>query len=283
MSFGITPVARAMEHVREPEEFAYGSKTREFVTLVAEAFPGCKFAKVASHVEVFYPEDAYCMGRIGVGDFGVRAYIGEKYGVWSRTISNDRYPYLKQTEDLKKAVKLAKQYLRRLSVTETVAVQASDAARTIYNDRKAPSESFNRLMNNLTRVNTSKGEPRIITELRALRAANHEFVTFEFAKEVAEALKLYDEAQEVKGEYDGFGVWVHEVDGQTVIDVCHIPNMHYTYQAKLEGDPLRYTPENLPENIAAKIAVLSMLEVGGSVAGVGTRRDNNMYYFEATA
>jgi hypothetical protein len=282
MGFVITPVAWAMEYIREPEEFAYGSKTREFVMLVAEAFPGCKFATAGSHIEVFYPEDAYCMGRIGVGDFGVRVFTGEKYAVWSRTIDNEHYPYLKQTEDLKKAVKLAKQYLRRLSAAETISVQASDAARTIYNDRKAPSESFYRVMNGLTRFNTSKGEPRIITELRALQNAGHQFVTVDFAKEVAEALNLYDETRCKKEEYDGFGVWVHEVDGQTVIDVCHIPKMHYAYQVAPARNHIRYTTESLPEGIAAKVAVLSMLEIGGSVAGVGTRRDNNMYYFEAT-
>lgn len=280
MSYGYTAVQAAMEHVRAPENFV-GEKLRQFALLVAEAFPGCKFAKIGGHVHVLYPEDAFTMGRIAVGDFGKRAYTGEKYGVFSHTIRNDRYPYLKQTEDLKRAVKFAKQYLRRPTVQETLSVNAKDAAHAIYRDRKGASETTKELLARMTTVLAISGtEPRIITEFRALRNAGYEFQTFKFTEEVDQLLEAYDESARIPDTFDGRAVWMHEVGGNTVYDVCEVPEMHYTYRASTAGEPVRYTPETLPAEIAGKIAVLSMIEEGKSVPGVGYRSHSNRFYYE---
>lgn len=283
MGYTYTAVVEAMKHVRDPDDFAQNSMLRQFVMRVAEAFPGCKFSQAhpGAQVEVFYPEDAFTMGRIAVGDFGKRKYTGIKYGVVSRKISNGRYEHLKQTTDLNKAVKFAQASLRRPTVQETLSVNATDAARAIYSDRKGASETTKGLLARMTTVLAISGtEPRIITEFRALRNAGYEFHTFKFTEEVDQLLEAYDESTRIPDKFDGRAVWMHEVGGNTVYDVCEVPKMHYTYQASTAGEPVRYTPETLPAEVAEKIAVLSMIEEGKSVPGVGYRSHSNRFYYE---
>lgn len=284
MGYSYTAVEEAMKRVRDPDHFAQHSMLRKFVKRVAEAFPGCKFASTpaGSLVEVFYPEDAFTMGRIGVGDFGKSRYTGTKYGVISRKIFNSRYENLKQTGDLNKAVKFAQAFLRRPTIQETLSANAPDAARVIVHDRRGTTRAATDLLERLSTVRGVSGvEPRIIAEFRALRNAGYEFHTFKFTEEVDQLLSAYEESARVPDKFDGRAVWVHEVGGETVYDVCEVPGMHYIFQAVAKGETVRYTPETLPVEIAEKIAVLSMIEEGRSIPGVGYRSHSNRFYYEA--
>jgi len=48
----------------------------------------------------------------------------------------------------------------------------------------------------------------------------------------------------------------------------------------VDKDFIRYTAETLPTNIAEKLTLLSMVELGSPIDGVGVRSNGNMFYLE---
>jgi len=251
----------------------------DLIELVRPAFPSAEFyASTPNRAYVFYRGDAYAMGELQlVWDNKLRDY---NYAVRSPHIKKERGDrYSSETSKIKVAAKNALKFFRRQSNTEAMAVQAEDAASAVFRAKKHDERVMNDIARNLLGGSINPLAP-ILQEMRYLLASGHRFQNPDVHEKIE---KLVDAANLVAAQpkqYAGTAVWMHEVEGETVFDVAHIPRFDTVYQCKVDPDYTRYRHDTLPEDIAGKLSLLSMVDTNHAVVGVGARAKGNMFYLE---
>jgi hypothetical protein len=252
----------------------------DLVELVRTAFPSAEFYSTASNrVHVFYRGDAFAMGELQlVWDHKLRDY---NYVVRSPHIKKERGDqYAMQTSKIKVAAKTASKFFRRQSNTEAMSVQAEDAASAVFRAKKHDE----RLMNDLARGllgGSVNPNGYIMQEFRYLLTAGHRFHNPEVHEKIEKLVAAADAVVAQPKQYPGIAVWMHEVEGETVFDVAHIPRFDTVYQCKVDPNYTRYRHDTLPEAVAGKLSLLSMVDPNHAVVGVGVRAKGNMFYLEA--
>ena len=252
----------------------------DLVELVRPAFPSAEFYSTApNRVYVFYKEDAYAMGELQlVWDSKLRDY---NYAVRSPHIRRERGDqYAMQTSKIKVAAKTASKFFRRQSNTEVMSVQAEDAAALVFRAKKQDERVMNDIARNLLGGSVNPNG-YIMQEFRYLLTAGHRFHNPEVHEKIEKLVAAADAVVAQPKQYPGIAVWMHEVEGETVFDVAHIPRFDAVYLCKVDPDYTRYRHDTLPESVAGKLSLLSMVDPLHPVMGVGVRAKANMFYLEA--
>ena len=265
-----------ISELKDPNRGAANPSMIEFIDAVRSKFPGAEFFPTGqTRAYIYYKEDTYAMGRLQLEwDAKLQGY---NYGVSSPHIANERGDrYVKWSKDMKRAVTNAAKFLRRMNVVEALAVPLEDAARAIGRARSKVKNDVDRKTAELLSVKNSP----LLLELRHLVNSGHKFLTDGFAEKVEEVFAGLAEVERRSKPYDGWAVHMKEYLGQPVFDVAVVHRMDYYYSCKVDKDFIRYTAETLPTNIAEKLTLLSMVEVGSVIDGVGVRGNDNMFYLE---
>lgn len=266
-----------ISELKDPaREAAVGPSLVEFIDAVRPKFPGAKFFLTGqTRAYIYYEEDTYAMGQLRLEwDSKLRDY---NYGVSSPHIANEKGDrYVKWSKNMKRAVTNAAKFLRRMNVTDVLAIPLEDAARAISRARGKVKNDVDRKTAELLSVKDSP----LLLELRHLVNSGHKFLTDGFAEKVEEVFAGLAEVERRSKPCDGWAVHMKEHLGETVFDVATISRMDYVYSCKVGKDFIRYTAETLPTNIAEKLTLLSMVELGSAIDGVGVRAADNMFYLE---
>ena len=261
---------------------------REFMEAVAEVIPGIQYGVRANQksatnmVFTYLPEDHITMGRIGFGDFKRRGKSSQEYIVESSHIKNNKYAdyspqrHMGMSKHFTSGVKNAQKYLRRPDVAYTVnllhrGVSAlASAQRSTQRDTvaKAERELFSTSLSNFH----SAPRLRLAAELQRLLDMEHVFLDPTFRNDVAawlDARREYEEATDPEFTFVGFTD--NEFLGQraTVAEIDKYANVRSTDQL---------AAAELPQDLAGKVAALSMLEPGAWVQGLGCRRTTRTFY-----
>jgi len=220
----------------------------------------------------------FCMGEIGYGKFMTNSEK-EVYIIRSPRIYNTRYKAnnvmrnTHVTQSVDSAASIASAKLIPLSTEDEVAA-------TKYIPRKKLTEiltSKQERLNDLGAINFRD----ILAEFENLRTQNVKFKTEAF-------LNLEDKFDELMDEYNYeamrhtnmYYIWIMEQRGVQFVVIVAVDSVRNNGSISMDGPRQIFKIADLPLDIAAKIATLSMSEHRSYVDGLGVRLDDTHFWVE---
>ncbi len=266
----------------------------DFAHKLTQKMKGYKVSVSEMHnmLYVYREGDNYVMGIIGYGDFQTSGDGNDRYAVWSPNIQNNKYHYgLQQNMSLAlkrdKAVKNAMKYIRPLTVEQTMKLsmrQCASAAREVVSKiRDNTGEVRRELVNNFFDTSTySAPKPNALQrELRHLVESGYEFLDKDLGDKLHkmfDGLKELETARQVVDNTFTFVEAFVSPTGRQMFRVHVDVDTTLFRFTMLPDNTSVYDQHNLPDELAGKLSVLSMLEPEGYVEGVGFRAADNVFY-----
>ena len=233
------------------------------------------------------------MGYIGFGSFRDNSYEEEHlYTVWSPNVYNGRYSggaqmHMVQAKHIKKGVSNALKYLRPLSVAQTVKMSKNNCrmkANEVVHEAGAEfSHGAELIRKNF--LNGHHGVDNALQkELMHMVETGYEFLDKTLGEQLRKsfaALKELELARSANKDTFIFVEALKTVTGRqtfrvaTDVDVSRYGDVS---SEELQDKISVYTQEELPEELAGKLSVLSMLDIEGYVEGVGYRAAESVFY-----
>lgn len=306
---GVIEGAKVSGHQYFVDEHPCNKELMEFVQGVQKAMPKVKFypntfgymtlpvhdengvyqttkqVRICDEFFVYMDDFPFDIGRVGWADNAVNGKGEFSYSVYSRKISNAKYAqhrdqhFMIMSKDMGKAIKNATKYLipyttRELAqafyeplheqvskVLDDVKSKMHNGARDIVNNRMA-----------------------ILQEVQALVKQGAQFVTPEFRDLASKVDQLIaDYAEQDKRKVSAVFVRFKQVGDDTYVDVQDVMNVReirWDVKMNLGSLATTYPLNELPQDIAEQVSVLSILENDGYVAGVGMKIDEATFWVE---
>ena len=272
------------EHESRVKTVNHPMALQDFCKAVEAAIPGCRTTpRNDKWCWVYMPDDHVAMGAIGYGNFTDKGRGEHTYTVLSRTIVNGKYNSGREQHRMAMstssivATKNAKKYLRRHSPAELVKLTFRYAREAVSTMRttlraavgKAEGELFGGNLPNRKQVS-------MLVELRHLLLSDHAFLDPTIPAKLTEYFGLLDEDQNMQGGHNMNFVAISVAHGRQRFDVVPVDKLDY-HRWPTVGEPQVFY-EDMPEDILGRVAVLSMVEDGTNVPGVGFRHTEGMFY-----
>ena len=268
-----------------PEHYEREDHLFEFMDEISKAIRGVRFVyRYAYERWVYMPGEPYPMGYIGFGDYRVSTAGDDRFVVCSRKIENVRYaeysdPYhMKMSSKLEPAVRNAKRFLANYSPIEMAGVNTANVRSGINGalgdlSRKATEDAKN---NGLPNVDVTGERGTLLNELRHLLNTGHEFVDARYSAQLHTMFESMKEFAACNGQVNMNFVRVYQRLGDQSFDVVPVDEVN-NWGCEVRQEVTRYT-EDLPEDIAGRIAALSLMADKSYVEGVGYRVNESMFY-----
>jgi hypothetical protein len=215
--------------------------------------------------------DTYAMARIGYADYSVGDTALFKFMVESRTIKNEKYKdsrdeyHMVLTDTLDRAVKNASKHMRRYSPLEVATISYDklrlpkiEAGSNLYGAKRAVMD-----------------HPQLKTELFHLLDLGYSFLSTDLQGMVTNWRKT--EAMSMAKPCYFITVRLQSDDM-----MCDVVRLHSYEDIKQGVDPaVVYKMEELPEELAGRVAVLSMFEDNHYVRSIGLRVNSSTFWVHA--
>jgi hypothetical protein len=271
----------------------------DFAHKLTQQMKGYKVSVSKKHnmLYVYRGGDNYVMGIIGYGDFQTSGDGNDRYAVWSPNIKNMKYSHgLQQNMSLAlkqdKAVKNAMKYIRPLTVEQTMKLslrQCHRAAQEVVSKiRDNTGELRRELVNNFFDTSTySAPRPNPLQrELKHLVESGYEFLDKDLGDKLHKMFGGLNELEAARQVVDNTFTFVEAIVSPTGRQMFRVhtdvdASTHYSITrsvSELPDNTSLYDQHNLPDELAGKLSVLSMLELEGYVEGVGYRAADNVFY-----
>ena len=232
---------------------------------------------------VYMPHDVLPMGWVGFGDFRYSASENiDSYVVHSRCIENAKYnggeqSRMKMSTNRTVALRNAKKFLRSYSpveVTKALSRIPKEAAREVEQGTRTGQD---KLYRKLFGAGYKQELPAVANELRTLLETGHTFMDKSVETDLRAYFAAADEHEAKKQDLDMYCVIASERMGKQVFEVVEA-NKIKGWSPKISDEVARYDDTALPEELAGRMAVLSMCAVEQYVPDVGVRAAENVFY-----
>jgi len=234
---------------------------------------------------VYMPDDVLTMGFIGFGEFrsSVEEHV-DAFVVYSRHINNGKYgEYNDQyhmTMSVKRdvAMRNAKKYLRSLTPQETsvrLIHGYRQGARELSHEKRSAVSDLTRKLFDTTVYNQDM--PAVATELKMLLDTGHSFMDKQVEADLRAYFTAVEESKGINTEADVQCVVITKRFGRQTYNVVEITRTGFS-SPTVSDEVQRYDESTLPEELAGKLAVLSMCQVDQYVHGVGSRAADKVFY-----
>jgi len=271
----------------------------DFAHKLTQQMKGYKVSVSEMHnmLYVYREGDNYVMGIIGYGDFQTSGDGNDRYAVWSPNIKNMKYSHgLQQNMSLAlkqdKAVKNAMKYIRPLTVEQTMKLSLRQCHRAaqdvVAKIRDNTGELRRELVNNFFDTSTySAPKPNPLQrELKHLVESGYEFLDKDLGDKLHKMFGGLKELEAARQVVDNTFTFVEAIVSPTGRQMFRVhtdvdASTHYSITrsvSELPDNTSVYDQHNLPDELAGKLSVLSMLELEGYVEGVGYRAADNVFY-----
>jgi hypothetical protein len=270
------------------------------------SFNGCKFGVMDGQeyghkngMWVYFPDEIYCRGFVGHMDVGVMAtlykYFVEAEGISNNKVKSDRRQHnILSSTTIDKAIKIAKQHLRKHDIPKIVGLTAYKLTSALSREKTCKSEAEDEAMGLLQSMLSRNGA--LTAELVNMVKTNYEFNDDHVKEGITAYMNTINDDIEVSSRNvriilvlvhpphtDGAE---HEITVQRGEQHLNLAKRVYVtdVMASLKDAQVEtYTPATLPEDIAHKISTLNILEGHDYVDGVGCQQSENIYYIAEDA
>ena len=253
-----------------------------FLKELMRKLPTCKFAvdiRRKSKVHVYLPSNLYAMGWVGFGDFRLNGDGTPMITIFSHNISNEKYDSYREQHRMlmstnpKRALSNALGYLRPYTPFQIANGFARDVVLKVDETQSQNRRKVYKAKNSVVE------HQQLATELRVLVENGYQFVDKEFGDLVASFVAEVKEHDINTQSIAMYYVRGYTLNGQEYFDTQLCDDMHSSFSFRVANhSPQRYTSEELPQDIAGKLAVLMMCEEDEYVDGVGVRLPNGVFY-----
>jgi hypothetical protein len=238
--------------------------------------------QVACEVAVAYPNDKYCIGIIGYGDFQ-KSTKDNVYMVSSRNIENNKYAvssdeyHFLLSGDVTRAVKNARTHLRQYNAKDFMGMSADEAREYAT---KAREDAHSRESTAAEKLSLRD----MHDELGRILASGYVFQDTKLHSQItawmdAKAAYAIEEARKVPAVF----VYIkQQVADRQMVEYAFCNDLRSTYSTSMSAISSLHTCSltDLPEDFVGKLSVLSLLKDNDYVEGVGVRVSDNVYWVE---
>ena len=225
---------------------------------------------------MYFPGDIYVPMVLEYKDKVVRQYstevVPKVFVVSSRIVANNKYReysdkyYTRQADTMDRAVSAVKKNLRRYTPMEVAGLTIDDVRRYTTSSTSAAQSDMYSLERTLTRGN------ELPKNLKYLSMQGVRFADLEFQSNVDKIVQAYDKYMEEKDRaHHGWHVSIRQFHDEQMFEVVRVTDIGNLDSKQVLPEAKAYTLPELPEDIAHKIAALTMLENDKHVEGLGVR------------
>lgn len=236
---------------------------------------------VIREIWAYFPGDEYAFMRLGHADYYVRDGGGNKYGIYTRNIHNEKFNngreqyHMAMADTLERAVKNVKKFMRRYSVGEVVDMRLYDFQNKVSSAGWTTSSAVREARETLV------NHPSLATELQHMVNMGYQFNCPLFANVVRDYVEKHAVDKDKQNQqHHAYYVSVSEEFGEQVFNVVTVLDVKRAHVdpsvkvASLKGEELSTVDEELPH----KLATLSMLEAGNFIEGLGIKVNDRAYW-----
>ena len=236
---------------------------------------------------VYRPHDTYPMGYISYGNLMDNGDETKRYSVFTPNISNGKYKhgermFMASALSRDKAVKNATKYLRPLSPTQVLEQVQGEFVGKRYSARGDTERAAQQEMRKVrTDLFSSGTEAPLLAELKRILQSGYEFVDKELEVNFRRSVQVWEEREANRTAKTAAFSFVEIVQqaGQTMFRGYNkVPEFRSIYNTEFTSTAFSYTQEELPDHLLGAISVLSMVDQGQYVEGVGYRAADTMFY-----
>ena len=239
---------------------------------------------------VYRPQDTYAMGYIGY----CQVYNQEqRYAVFSPNIHNGKYNYgenqhMTSALHRTKGVANAAKHLRPLTTKQVLEFTQGDFASALYDAKSTARNHVIRATQQidyklfpLERFRKADTTP-LQDELQRILNSDYVFVDKELEAQLYEAFAAAAEHEESKKLHEANHTFIEVIETHgrnTFRGYAEVDNdRSLSRLADTKENLFYFTQEELPDRLMGAMSVLSMVEPGVYVSGVGYRAASNMFY-----
>jgi len=236
-----------------------------------------------AEVWVYMPEHDYAMMRIGYADYAVRGSGDTKFGVYSRLLQNDKFStdrdqyHMATSDNLERILKTVKKIMRPYT--------PHDSANVTFEDYQT------KVHQNVWRANGAAREAKdavmglndLRNELFALYDLGYEFASETLKDKIGKwKIAASEMAMAEAAKRDTYYVNVLLQGDELICNVISVHNVRKINGVTPTHTAQTFKMEDLPEDIAEKVATLGMVDNGHYVEGVGMKVSDTRFWIDRT-
>jgi hypothetical protein len=230
---------------------------------------------------VYMDGHTYAMMKIGYADYSVKNTGDVKYMVYARMIKNEKFSdnkdqyYMATAENIERAVKNVKKYMRPYSPVECASMTFQDVRGKFSS---VVSDVGSKLYNAKNDILSSA---HLRAELFHMVDVGYEFLSEEFKGMIVNWREAYLEDQVARGRaLHAYYVNVRIHREEMMCDVIEVLDANKRSRLDAHMAVATYKMEDLPEHLSGSLAALSMVEDDHYVDGVGLRVDSSTFWVQ---
>jgi hypothetical protein len=275
-----------------------GKKLAEFCQAILKANRHVKFGlakqvkgefihgtnrQALAEVWVYMPEHEYAMMRVGYADYAVKGNMDAKFGVYSRLLQNNKFDpqrdqyYMVTSDDIDRIMKTVKKVMRPYAPHETANVVFEAYQGKVHsNVWKATSEAREA-------KDAAIGLNDLRNELFALYDLGYEFASETLKDKVGKWKKAVTEMTEAENKKrNAYFVSVILRGEELLCNVMTINDVRTIHKINEASMSQVFKMDDLPEDIAEKVATLGMVDRGHYVEDVGMKVSDTTFWIDRT-
>ena len=242
---------------------------------------------------VYRPQDTYAMGYIGYCQVHETGDQEQRYAVFSPNIQNGKYNYgekqhMTSALHRTKGVANAAKHLRPLTTKQVLEFTQGDFASALYDAKSTARNQVARATQQidcklfpLERFRKADTTP-LQDELQRILNSDYVFVDKELEAQLYAGFAAVAEHEENKKLHEANHTFIEVIEAHgrnTFRGYAEVDNdRSLSRLADTKENLFYFTQEELPDRLMGSMSVLSMVEPGVYVSGVGYRAASNMFY-----
>jgi len=235
-----------------------------------------------AEVWVYMPEHEYAMMRVGYADYVVKGNE-TKFGVYSRLLQNNKFSeqrdqyYMVTSDDLDRIMKTVKKVMRPYSPHETANVVFEPYQGKVHTNVWTATSNAREAMVAVTGLNDLRNE------LFALYDLGYEFASETLKDKVGKWKKAVTEMAEAENKKrNAYFVSVILRGEELLCNVMTVNDVRKIHTINESSMTQTFKMEDLPEDIAEKVATLGMVDKGHYVEDVGMKVSDTTFWIDRT-
>lgn len=250
-------------------------------TIKGEFIHGTNMQALAE-VWVYMPEHEYAMMRVGYADYVVKG-SETKFGVYSRLLQNNKFSeqrdqyYMVTSDDLERIMKTVKKVMRPYTPHETANVVFEPYQGKVHSNVWTATSTAREAKDAAIGLNDLRNE------LFALYDLGYEFASVTLKDKVGKWKKAVTELNEAEAKKrNAYFVSVILRGEELLCNVMTVNDVRTIHRINESSITQTFKMEDLPEDIAEKVATLGMVDKGHYVEDVGMKVSDTTFWIDRT-
>ena len=236
-----------------------------------------------AEVWVYMPEHEYAMMRVGFADYAVKGSMEGKFGVYSRLLQNNKFDpqrdqfYMVTSDDIERIMKTVKKVMRPYAPHEVANVVFEPYQGKVHTNVWTATSTAREAKDATIGLNDLRNE------LFALYDLGYEFASETLKDKVGKWKKAMTELNEAEAKKrNAYFVSVVLRGEELLCNVMTVNDVRKIHIINETNVTQTFKMDDLPEDIAEKIATLGMVDRGHYVEDVGMKVSDTTFWIDRT-